>query len=81
MLYLKIGDNLSLDVKTEFGIIVVDFTVVHKLPNDHYALIAQDRLVIVKELPSYKFMMSDAIDLLNIKLVEDKISDSHYITL
>jgi hypothetical protein len=78
MLNLKIGDNLSLDIKTEFGIIVVDFTVVHKLIGNHYALIAQDKLVVVNELPSGDFIMSEAVDLLDMEPVDYKICSQTY---
>jgi hypothetical protein len=78
MLNLKIGDELSLDVKTEFGIIVVNFTVVHKLIGNHYALIAQDKLVVVNELPSGDFIMSEAVDLLDMEPVDYKIYSQTY---
>ena len=78
MLNLNIGNELSLNVKTEFGIIVVNFTVVHKLIGNHYALIAQDKLVVVNELPSGDFIMSEAIDLLDIEPVDYKICSQTY---
>ena len=73
MLNLNIGDNLSLDIITEFEIVKVDFTVIHKLPGNHYALIAQDKLVVVNELPSGDFIMSEAVDLLDMEPVDYKI--------
>jgi hypothetical protein len=70
---LKFGDVLALELDTENGNITVDFTVVHVMMGEHYALISQDRLVVVHQFPNGDFIMSEAVDLLDIEPVDYKI--------
>ena len=70
---LKFGDVLALKLDTENGNITVDFTVVHVMMGEHYALISQDRLVVVHQFPNGDFIMSEAVDLLDMEPVDYKI--------
>jgi len=68
---IKLFDKVQVDVKTQFGMIKVDFTVVDVInePNKIYALIAQKRLVIGQLMSGNEYWrLSDSINLLDIPI-------------
>lgn len=65
---MNFGDKVNIAVQTMFGLVPVEFTVVDVLPNSHYALIAQNRLVVGQQKAGNDvWILSQSIDLLNTK--------------
>ncbi len=63
----KLFEAVDVEVKTTFGILKIRFTVIDILPNYHYALIAQNKIVVGQEKCDGSWVLSDPIDLLCIK--------------
>ena len=60
---LKIHDTVVIDVNTTFGTICVMFSIAAILPNYHYALLAQDRILVGQQKAGGSWTLSDSIDL------------------
>jgi hypothetical protein len=67
----KLFEKVSINVKTTFGTVKVEFTVVDVQPNYHYALIAQHRIVRGQEKCDGSWILSDSIDLLDVKPISE----------
>ena len=75
---IKLNETICLDVATTFGTIPVTFTIIAILPNYHYALVAQDRIVVGQQKSNGTWVLSDSVDLHSIKPIEGVY---HYVAL
>jgi len=66
---LEVLSCIAVMIPTAFGEIEVDFTVVDKLEDNKYALLAQHRIVIAKMNEDGTLYLSQPIDLMNKLLV------------
>ena len=65
-----VGDEITLEVKTTFGVAVITFEIVLIRPNHHYLLYAQDRIVLGQEKAGgEQWILSDPIDLFGIQTI------------
>jgi hypothetical protein len=67
-----IGDKITLEVKTTFGIAVITFEVILIRPNHCYLLYAQDRIILGQEKAGgEQWVLSSPIDLFGIQTISD----------
>ena len=64
---MELYSKININVKVDFGIVPVEFTVIDILPNFHYALLAQNRLVVGQLLADMSWKLSHPIDLLDVR--------------
>ncbi len=74
---MKTFDKVQIAVKTGYGIVIVDFTII-KVINDYsrvYAMIAQDKIVVGQHMIDNTWRLSDPIDLLDIYVKDTSHDD------
>lgn len=63
---MKVNDLVTIMVKTEFGEVKVDFTVIAELVNYHYALLGQNRVVVGQQKIDNTWTLSNSVDLMKL---------------
>jgi hypothetical protein len=76
---MNVNDEVTIDVKTEFGSQAVTFKIIKVLRDDKYLLYAQDRIVVGQKTtlvilsgPVNAWKLSYPVDLLDMQLRERK---------
>ena len=64
---MNIYDKVIIEIKVSYGVIKVTFTIIDILPNYHYALISQNRVVVGQLKVDNTWILSESIDLLNMR--------------
>jgi len=70
---MKTFDKVQIAVKTAYGEINVDFTIIAVLSNHTYGLVAQDKVVVGHHRVGNQWVLSEHVDLLDLKenIVQD----------
>ena len=68
---MKTFDKVQIAVKTAYGEINVDFTIIAVLSNHTYGLIAQDKVVVGQHRVDNSWLLSEPIDLLDQYVLEN----------
>lgn len=66
---LKLNDDVVIAVNNVFGTVPVTFTIIAILPNYHYALLAQDKVIVGQLKVDMTWILSDHIDLHSLRPV------------
>ena len=69
---MKLFDKVQIEVKTAFGTLAVEFTIIGEI-NKHnriYALVAQNRLVVGQYMVNNCWKLSVPIDLMNVSILD-----------
>ena len=68
---MKIFDKVQIEVKTTFGTVNVEFTIICEINKNNrvYGLIAQNRVVVGQYMSDNTWRLSDAIDLMDIPVL------------
>ena len=68
---MKIFDKVQIEVKTTFGTVNVEFTIICEINKNNcvYGLIAQNRVVVGQYMVDNTWRLSDSIDLMNVPIL------------
>jgi hypothetical protein len=66
---MKKGDSITLQIPTPYGQASIFLTAIAILPNNRYALLGQERILVGQMLNDNKWTLSDPIDLLELKIL------------
>lgn len=77
---MNVNDVVTIMVKTMYGTVEVDFTIIADLGNYHYALIAQDKICVGQQKATGCWILSEGMDLHDIKPVSGLYHDQKEIT-
>lgn len=68
---MKTFDKVQIEVKTTFGSIKVEFTIICEInkANRIYGLIAQNHVVVGQYMANNSWRLSDSIDLMNVPIL------------
>jgi hypothetical protein len=67
------GDTVKISMKVEFGEVTVTLTVIAILPNNEYAFVAQQRVVIGRRVDN-EWYLSPSIDLLHANNINNNVA-------
>lgn len=70
---MKLFEQITLKVVTEFGAFSARFTVVDSLPNNRFALMSQNKLIVGEKKADGSWVMGKSIDLVKSEIIEEKV--------